>query len=330
MCVASYAASKISSVRLKVTATLRIGQEIDSSEVEVTTTNSRYYVENYEFINGIFAWEADSVPRLQVTLVAEDDGYFSVSASNITLTGATYVKASYEDSSTTLVITMDLPSMAQQPGTAYNLRWESPTRVVWDSTQADGTYEVRLLRNGSVTGGIKAATQEYYSFDTAVASEGSYSFQVRPVAAADLTKKGDWAEGPDQYVTKDAAQLIKKGGDSWHLDARGWWFQNLDGSWPSSAWRLIGGRWYYFDENGYMYTGWIEYQGNWYYMSPDTGEMVVNESTSDGGYIGPDGIYMTPEAYQAVKDTLAYQAALEAQRANENQSWEDFQNSYGY
>ena len=39
---------------------------------------------------------------------------------------------------------------------------------------------------------------------------------------------------------------------AWKQDARGWWYQNQDGSWPASEWVFIDGERYWFDADGYM------------------------------------------------------------------------------
>lgn len=38
----------------------------------------------------------------------------------------------------------------------------------------------------------------------------------------------------------------------WKQDNTGWWYQNMDGSYPKSTWQQIDGKYYYFNELGYM------------------------------------------------------------------------------
>ncbi len=48
---------------------------------------------------------------------------------------------------------------------------------------------------------------------------------------------------------------------AWKQDTQGWWWQDGDKSYPSSAWKWIDSdgdgmaECYYFDENGYILTG---------------------------------------------------------------------------
>ncbi len=53
----------------------------------------------------------------------------------------------------------------------------------------------------------------------------------------------------------------------WQSDAKGWWYQRDDGSYPHSEWMKEGNSWYYFRDNGYMAKGWANDSGTWYYLN---------------------------------------------------------------
>ena len=44
---------------------------------------------------------------------------------------------------------------------------------------------------------------------------------------------------------------------------------------------FIGGKTYFLDINGVMVTGWYQVDGNWYYFWPDSGEMAKNSISMD-------------------------------------------------
>lgn len=68
------------------------------------------------------------------------------------------------------------------------------------------------------------------------------------------------------------------------------WYRNLDSSYPKGAWKIIGGKQYCFDADGYMRTGWIKEGDTWYYCDDD-GVMLTGEYMIDGAYykFGPSG-----------------------------------------
>lgn len=64
---------------------------------------------------------------------------------------------------------------------------------------------------------------------------------------------------------------IPQGSISWQRDNKGWWIKNSDGSYPRNEWKLVNNSWYFFDSQGYMFTGWLNLSGSWYYLNTDEG-----------------------------------------------------------
>ena len=64
---------------------------------------------------------------------------------------------------------------------------------------------------------------------------------------------------------------IPQGSISWQRDNKGWWIKNSDGSYPRNEWKLVNNSWYFFDSQGYMFTGWLNISGSWYYLNTDEG-----------------------------------------------------------
>ncbi|OOM75644.1 DUF4362 domain-containing protein [Clostridium sp. BL-8] len=74
----------------------------------------------------------------------------------------------------------------------------------------------------------------------------------------------------------------------WKQDNNGWW--NSEGSSWSVGWKEIDGKWYYFDNNGYMKTGWVQDEGKWYYLY-DNGALAQN-TTIDGYSLDSNGAWI--------------------------------------
>ena len=76
----------------------------------------------------------------------------------------------------------------------------------------------------------------------------------------------------DMTVKALYKEIVKNG---WNQDAQGrWQYVNSDGTFTKDTWQQIGGKWYYFDKDGYMQTGWLQEGNTWYYLK-DSGAMVT-------------------------------------------------------
>lgn len=77
-----------------------------------------------------------------------------------------------------------------------------------------------------------------------------------------------------------------EGGEFWQ-----WRYEEEDGSYTVNNWQEIDGKWYHFDENGYLDVGWKFLDNTWYYMEK-SGEMVTNRSL-DGGHMDASGAWVS-------------------------------------
>ena len=77
--------------------------------------------------------------------------------------------------------------------------------------------------------------------------------------------------------------------EGWQKDAKGWWYQNADGSFLKNQWKKIDGKWYHFGSNGYMQTGWYK-EGSTYYYLKSNGVLASDEWVeNDKYYIDANG-----------------------------------------
>ena len=128
-------------------------------------------------------------------------------------------------------------------------------------------------------------------------------------ASANIVSGKQNIDGINYYFTEDSAKYLYKGG---LIQARSgeWYYAEPNGqlatsttkviygttyyfdensilqSYPSQieynkiGWQSIDGSWYYFNQDGSMFTGWLSYAGRKYYLYPDgrmaTGWIVTN------------------------------------------------------
>ena len=73
-------------------------------------------------------------------------------------------------------------------------------------------------------------------------------------------------------------------------NARGWWYQNADGTYPINQWKYISKNWYYMSVNGQMLTGWQIIGDDWYYF--DGSEAMAVDAWIDGYYVNLNGAWV--------------------------------------
>ena len=83
----------------------------------------------------------------------------------------------------------------------------------------------------------------------------------------------------------------------WNVDKDGqWWYADTPHRRIAGRWAYIGGRWYVFDQKGYMIKGWFKQGDDWYYMNPADGAML------SGQWINVDemSFYLTKSGVMAI------------------------------
>jgi len=95
----------------------------------------------------------------------------------------------------------------------------------------------------------------------------------------------------------------------WNKNKEGkWWYADTPNSYISGKWAFIDGRWYVFDNSGYMITGWFKSNEDWYYLNKDDGTMLSGQWILDNNksyYLSKSGI-MAKNCYVKSKEKDVY------------------------
>lgn len=294
MVMPSYAASrkKIKSVSVTVESNIQPETEYGDEEVDVNVRGGHCSFDYYDIENDGFEWQPEDVPEITIYLRADEGYYFSLTkASSVKLSGATYVKATKQDSSETLALKVKLPSLAESVGEVTNIVLTDGGYAYWDEPHGAGSYELRLYRNGSGVGASYLSSDAaQYNFQTMMGKPGYYTLKVRAVNKIKPDNKGVWGESNSVTINSEKAEAIRNGetelvlpvSGEWIHDGIGWWYKHSDDTYTRNNWELIEEKWYFFDEDGYMKTGWVEWDGEEYYFKEGTGELLTNTTTPDG------------------------------------------------
>lgn len=316
--------AEIINVSLKIMSHIRAGSE--HGNVEVTTSNSRYHVEDFDITNEPEdGWKDDSRPRIRITLEAEEGYYFKsvFSKDDVSLSGADATVFSVSrNSDTRLVITVTLGSVDGNSGgydlVVYDLQWEGDSGYArWGEGRDAKRYEVKVYCGDSLLNSVTLnTTSASYNFTDYVTEAGEYTFQVRGVYNSSY--KGDWVASGVWNVDAGILSQIKESIDNlqavgtdknpddpsvhspegpagsagaWLFDGLGWWYCNADKSYTINDWQEINGRWYYFDSHGHRVTGWVFWNNVYYYCGLD-GSMLTDAWTPDGSYVDGNGAWV--------------------------------------
>lgn len=135
---------------------------------------------------------------------------------------------------------------------------------------------------------------------TGVVIEDSDGYTLKTIEQ-NVDGNADYLEvgGPARYRTRSYAGMVgyirpNYATDSktvqqtrgWIEDEKGWWYRNVDGSYPQSDWKKINGSWFRFDSDGYaLEKSWYQDEKGRYFWLKDGGYMAVGwEKVGDFWY----------------------------------------------
>lgn len=127
----------------------------------------------------------------------------------------------------------------------------------------DGTIaNLEIKNHGTANAYIEVPVTHFSTFEV------TFTDEKVPVnngnSGSNSSSGGSSSSGSTYRGTKKTAQ--------WARDAKGWRFQNADGTYVTNRWIELSWKeksaWYRFNEQGYMMTGWFkDADNNWYFMN---------------------------------------------------------------
>ena len=261
--------TKINSVPLSIESEIEAGDT--DSDVTVSTSSSKFDIDDVVITNEPSdEWDDGDKPKLKITLYADDDYYFTaLTKDKVTLKGgAEFKKSTRQQSSSVLLLDVTLSSLQNSLKDMEGITLSDNGIATWPAISTAGSYEVRVYREGKIVGtSLETNTNSANCRERMMKPNETYMVKVRAVNKYDPTVKGDWTESNSVYISGEKVAQFKADPNAsnvntasgttgeWKQEADGrWWYRRADGTYPANKWEELGGKWYFFDENGYMKT----------------------------------------------------------------------------
>lgn len=291
---------------------------------EITVSGKSCFLEDVQYRTDYDNWKPGRKVRVEVTVAAEDGKYFpaTLNRSKCKVTGADFVSArSLDDSS--LQVKADYRPVTVL-GDTQKAGWSSTSKkkAVWKSVEYAPGYTLTLYGDNKVVKRMTVESNSVNLADYMTDMDKTYYYEVKAVPVTSDEKKylkeGQYVTSTDQefdwedyekeekrsqepgdggsfkgdnYVMPDGSKAV----DTWKMVSGKWYYFDGSGN-RVKGWLYTGGRWYYMDQNGAMCTGWISPgDGFWYYLG-ENGDMLTGWIQPIPGtwyYLGTDGRMQT-------------------------------------
>lgn len=250
------------------------GEPEEIPEPEVTVSGKSCSLGDVQYRTDYDNWKPGRKVRVEVTVVAEDGKYFpaTLNRSKCKVTGADFVSAKALDDSS-LQVKADYRPVTVL-GDTQKAGWSSTSKkkAVWKSVEYAPGYTLTLYGDNKVVKRITVESNSVNLADYMTDMDKTYYYEVKAVPVTSDEKKylkeGQYVTSTDQefdwedYEKEEKRSQGPGDGGSFKGDN----YVMPDGSKATDTWKLVSGKWYYFDGSGRRVKGWLQTGGRWYYM----------------------------------------------------------------
>ena len=279
------------------------GEPEEIPEPEVTVSGKSCSLGDVQYRTDYDNWKPGRKVRVEVTVVAEDGKYFpaTLNRSKCKVTGADFLSAKALDDSS-LQVKADYRPVTVL-GDTQKAGWSSTSKkkAVWKSVEYAPGYTLTLYGDNKVVKRITVESNSVNLADYMTDMDKTYYYEVKAVPVTSDEKKylkeGQYVTSTDQefdwedYEKEEKRSQGPGDGGSFKGDN----YVMPDGSKATDTWKLVSGKWYYFDGSGRRVKGWLQTGGRWYYMDQGGAMCTGWLSPGDGFwyYLGENGDMLT-------------------------------------
>lgn len=263
------------------------------AEPTITSNSGSYSLENVSWKYDAEDWKPGKKVELTLTVNSSGNTFKdSYTRSSCRIEGADFISAKAEDDTTLLVRASYVPVV--QLGDTERAAWSdaNKTKAVWKKVAYATAYHLRLYEDDSLKKSLTITTN---SVDLTEYMRNGHSYYYEVRATAETTAEGRYLKN-GQYVQSDDSIEPELGDTSgqWRNYTQGSKYRDESGNYVTNSWKMIFGKWYYFNPDGYAVVGWLNNNDKWYYLEQDgvmkTGWVQVNNTWY---YLDASGVMQT-------------------------------------
>ncbi len=207
---------------------------------------------------------------------------------DFSVTGGKLVSAKAEDGETIVKVSyIPVAKLADTEKAGWSD--SAKTKANWKKVPFASRYQVVLYKEGGIW--VKSMTISTNNVDLLqyMDNGGKYYYTIKAIlkdsSEEDYLQEGESVDSDDSVV-----QELGETNGAWAEYKNGKKYRSEDGSYVTNAWRMIGGKWYYFNGEQFAVTGWQFINNKWYCLGSD-GAMLTGWQKLDQKwyYLNPDG-----------------------------------------
>lgn len=258
---------------------IRVKDNYTPGAISEPTITSTYTLEDLSWDHEPDTWKPGKKVELTLTLSTGDKTFAdSYSRTACKIDGADFISAKADDENTLIVRARYVPVLLL--GETERAAWSDSnmTKAVWKKVEYATAYDVRLYEDGSLKKTL-TVTGNTVDLTEYMKSGRSYYYEVR--ATGKTTAESKYLK-TGEYVQSEDAVEPELGDTSgrWSNSTAGSKYRDENGSYVTNSWKMIFGKWYYFNGEGFALTGWQFISNKWYYLDQDgsmkNGWVLVN------------------------------------------------------
>jgi hypothetical protein len=250
--------------------------------IQVPDVTVNYSQESPGWSKAVENW----LPGKPVTATLRVNGTFT--RSDCTIYGGSLISVKAEDGETEIKVSYIPAAML---GGSQKAGWSdsTKTKASWTKVPFASRYQVVLYGEGGIW--IKSLTTSSVSVDLLPYMEGDYTYYYTVKAILKDSSEEEYLKEGEAVSSDDS--VVQESGDTsgtWTEYQNGKKYRGEDGNYVVSQWKMISGKWYYFNKEAFAVVGWQLIEGKWYYMGANA-QMVTGWQQINGKwyYLNEDG-----------------------------------------